>query len=72
VARSSSLPLVDRILDGRLTQEMTERRANGDSYNAIARWLAVEHDLEPTGETVRQWCLALDVDKVGPEEKAAS
>lgn len=62
MARTSSLHLVDRILDGRLAQELTERRAAGDSYNAIARWLAAEHDLEPTGETVRQWCITLGVE----------
>lgn len=70
MARPSSLSLVDRILGGCLEQELSERRAGGDSYAAIARWLFATHDLEVTGETVRQWCRGYGIEK--PEPEAAS
>lgn len=59
------LPLVDRILDGRLAEELRERRRRGDSYQTINRWLYGEHQIEVTTETIRKWCLEL-VD--GPAE----
>lgn len=49
-------PLVDRILDGCLERELTERRERGDSFATIARWLHSEHDIAVTAETVRSWC----------------
>lgn len=72
--RPSSQPLVDRILEGRLEQELTDRRTAGESYDAIARWFAATHDLEVTSETVRQWCLGFGIQKAEPksEAKAAS
>jgi hypothetical protein len=57
VARLSTFPLVDRILGGTLRTELEKRRAEGDSYDAIARWLATEHDIQVTDETVRGWCV---------------
>ena len=65
MARTSSQPLVDRLLQGRLEQELKDRRAAGDSYAAIARWFAAEHDLEITPETVRQWTRAYGIEKAG-------
>lgn len=55
VARRSIRPLVDRILHGRLHALISERLAAGDSFEQVARWLAAEHDIEVTGETVRRW-----------------
>lgn len=67
MARSSSISLVDRILEGRLRDELTTRRATGESYGTICRWLFVDHEIDLTAETIRQWCLTLDV-----EPKAAT
>lgn len=49
-------PLVDRILDGKLADELAARRARGDSHATIARWLDADHDITVTAETVRKWC----------------
>lgn len=65
------LPLVDRLLDGRLAAELTLRRGRGDSFNGIARWLHDEHDVDVTAETVRQWALDLGIDPVEPAGKAS-
>lgn len=50
-------PLVDRLLDGKLADELAARRTSGDSYDTIARWLHSDHDITVTAETVRKWCL---------------
>lgn len=63
------LPLVDRILGGRLREELTDRRLKGDSYATIARWLYEEHQVEAVGETVRRWCNELGIEK--PEAASA-
>ena len=60
---TSSFPLVDRIVGGTLRGELARRRAAGESYAVIARWLAVEHQVDLTGETVRQWCRTLGIEK---------
>ena len=55
-------PLVDRILDGRLADELRARRSDGDSFQTIARWLEREHDISVTTETVRKWCADTSAD----------
>lgn len=52
---SRTYPLVDRIVDGRLESLLREWRADGLSHEAIARRLAVDFDVDVTGETVRVW-----------------
>lgn len=49
-------PLVERILNGRLTDVLIERRAEELSYEQIARYLATVHQIEVSGEQVRKWC----------------
>lgn len=56
-------PLVDRILDGQLADELQRRRAAGDSYQTISRWLEREHDITVTTETVRKWCVDTDAER---------
>lgn len=56
---TSSLPLVDKIFDGKFAEWLTEARAQGASYESIARRLADEHDVHVTGETLRRWCAEL-------------
>lgn len=51
----SLYPLVDRLLGGRLHEILGEQIAAGQSFERIARWLAIEHDVDVTGETVRRW-----------------
>lgn len=62
------LPFVDRILDGKLTTILTAWKAEGLSNEAVARRLHAEHDIDVTAETVRKWCIELEV----PQAKAAS
>jgi len=50
-------PLVDRILEGKLTDRLTQWRDEGLSYDAIARRLDADHDIGVTAETVRKWCI---------------
>lgn len=71
MARPSSRSLVDRLLGGRLQEELTERRAAGDSYAVIARWFSADHDFDITPETVRQWCMSLGIEKAEPEGRAS-
>jgi hypothetical protein len=55
VARPSTFPLVDRILDGRLAEYIATARENGDSFERIARNLHADHGIDVTGETIRKW-----------------
>lgn len=54
-------PLVDRILGGRLTDVLVDLRCEGLSYERIARHLGAVHGIEITGEQVRKWAIASDV-----------
>jgi len=71
MGRTSGLPLVDRILDGKLEQILREKRAAGESYETIGRWLATEHDITATKDTVRRWCLGLSIEAAPTSEPAA-
>lgn len=48
--------LADRLLDGELATILAEKRANGVTFDDIARWLADEHNIGVSRETVRRWC----------------
>lgn len=65
-------PLVDRIMKGELATELAARRAAGDSYSTIARWLEAEHGVSVTNETVRKWCIAADVEALAAERTAGA
>lgn len=58
--RPSTFPLVDRILDGHLEQFLTEHRARGLSYEAIARELYKQFDIDVSAKAVRRWLLAVE------------
>lgn len=60
--RQPLLPLIDRLLDGKLADYLSDRRAEGLSFDAIGRRLANEHDVSVTGETVRRWCVELGIE----------
>lgn len=51
--------LVDRILKGRLDAELAKRKARGDTFDVISRWLEDEHDIKVSRETVRNWYLGI-------------
>jgi hypothetical protein len=55
MARPSTIPLVDRILNGGLADFIGDARTDGRSYERIAKMLHEEHDIDVTGETVRKW-----------------
>ncbi|HKY14800.1 MAG TPA: hypothetical protein VJM33_07720 [Microthrixaceae bacterium] len=57
MAGTSLYDLADRVLDGRLAEQILERRQNGESYQGLTRWLLLEHDITVSIETVRKWTL---------------
>jgi hypothetical protein len=63
---TNTFPLVDRILDGRLTQRLTEWRAEGLSFTAIALRLHDDHGIDVTHETVRRWLKGIEAEVGGP------
>lgn len=50
-------PFVDRILGGQLHDYLATKRAQGETFERIARQLHAEHDLDISTEQVRQWCI---------------
>lgn len=60
---------MDRALGGTLDAELRARREKGDSFDDIARWLAVAHDIDITSETLRIWCR--DLPEPEPEKATA-
>jgi hypothetical protein len=63
MARTTSLPFVERLLDGNLETELRRRRAIPESFENIARWLANEHDIDVSSATVRRWCIEYRIDE---------
>lgn len=55
MARSSTFPLVDRILDGQLTALLTTWRGEGATFQDIAYRLRAEHDIRVSIATVQRW-----------------
>ena len=60
MSRVTTFPIYDRILGGRLEKLLRRYRAQGLSYEAIARRLYVDHDVEVTGKTVNRWMTQFD------------
>lgn len=50
-----SYQLLDRLLDGKLGERIDQARAEGHSYERIARELCAEQSIDLTGETIRRW-----------------
>lgn len=55
MARRSTFPIYDRVLDGRLEGLLRAWRTDGLSYVEIAWKLRSEHGIEVAPETVRRW-----------------
>ena len=66
MATTSKFDLIDRLLDGRLPGMLAGWRAEGLTYEAIARKLDAEHDITVATATVYRWCADL-----APSEPAA-
>lgn len=50
-----SYQLLDRLLGGTLAQRIETGRAEGKSYERLARELCVEFEIDITSETIRRW-----------------
>lgn len=57
----SLYPLLDRLAGGTLLQRLTEWRAEGLSYDEIARRVADLTGETVNGESVRRYCADLDI-----------
>ncbi len=55
MARTSTYPLVDRLLGGTLTEKLTAWDADGDKPEEIAYRLRSEYDVALSSSTVRRW-----------------
>lgn len=58
--------LADNLLDGGLAAFIGDRRADGKSWDSIAKelWAATNHEIDVTGVTVQKWDAAFtDSDK---------
>lgn len=55
MAATDTYPLVDRLIPGGLPSWLIAARDEGDSFEAIARRLATDHDITVSTETVRKW-----------------
>ena len=66
-------PYVERLIPGGLTAFLVAARAEGLSFERIARKLHTEHDIDVVTEQVRKWCIESDVDGlVAARTEAAS
>ena len=56
--------LADNLLEGRLAEFITTRRAEGKSWDSIAKelWAATDHEIDVTGVTVCAWSDAFAAD----------
>lgn len=63
VPTGTTFPLVDRLLDGRLAEILTSWRAEGLSYETMARRLEADHDVTVSIATVYRWCDAIADDQ---------
>lgn len=64
VANQSTFPLVDLLFDGHLANRLTDWRAQGLSYEAIADCIREEKGHTISASTVRRWCDELEAPEV--------
>lgn len=55
--------MADRLTEGRLADILRETRAEGKSYEAIARLLHADHGVVVTAQTLTNWCDLLGIEK---------
>jgi hypothetical protein len=68
---SRLLATSDRLLGGALESLVRDERARGQSFEAIAQEIAVEHNIRVTGQTVRMWARDLGLPTAGDAEATA-
>ena len=56
MARTSTYPLADRALNGQLGATLQDLRSKGLSFEAVAKVLVSDYDLDVSSATVRRWC----------------
>jgi hypothetical protein len=62
MARSTTYPLVDRILDGRLGEILTTWRGEGLTLLEMTFRLRTEHDIKVSVATVQRWIADLEAE----------
>lgn len=62
MATGTTFPLVDRIMEGRLDEQLRQWRSENLSYEQIARRLLTDHEVDINSTTVRRWCIDLGID----------
>lgn len=60
MARSPIRDLITRAVGGDLDGTLLALRAEGLTYEQIAFRIYAEHDIEVTGQTIRNWVVAID------------
>lgn len=60
MARSPVRDLMSRAVGGDLDGTLLQLRADGLTYEQIAGRLYHEHSIEVTGQTIRNWVVAID------------
>jgi len=51
--------MADRLAGGDLDSTLRQMKANGDSFNTIAKRLYADYGVDVTGQTVANWLKAL-------------
>ncbi len=70
--RTSTFPLVDRILKGQLAELLLGWQADDVALSEMAHRLRTEHDITVSVETIRRWLIRLNKKGDSPTAKAAS
>lgn len=64
---TSNWRMADRLADGKLADQITVLRGDGNTWEQIAKVLFAEHGIEVTGQTLRLWGAELGIaDKAVP------
>lgn len=71
MARQSVYPLLDRLADGKLTEQLLEHRDRGESHLTIAFWLHDTYEVDVTSQTIRRWLIAIDEAQADAEQVAS-
>jgi hypothetical protein len=59
------MPVVDRLLDGRLRHILADQRQRGLTYAQMETEFGRIYGLGASRELIRRWCLALGIEQLG-------
>lgn len=62
MATGTTFPLVDKIMEGRLDEQLRRWRSESLSYEQIARRLLTDFEVDINSTTVRRWCIEQGID----------